>query len=198
MWYSFNYGSVHFVSIDTETDYPGAPEETSTSGHFGNQLQWLENDLRQANESRHLRPWIIVSGHRPIYSIENSDQYGNITGQPIYLAKAVEDLFYKYYVDVYFCGHQHHYERQWPVYQTIPEKSYVNPRATTYILNGAAGNDEGHTLDPSTIPDWNAASDDKHYGYGMLTVYNSSTIQWGFYKSVDDSLVDSITLFREH
>lgn len=27
MHYSFNYGSVHFISIDTETGYPGAAEE---------------------------------------------------------------------------------------------------------------------------------------------------------------------------
>ena len=27
MWYSFNYGSVHFVSINTETDWDGAEEQ---------------------------------------------------------------------------------------------------------------------------------------------------------------------------
>ncbi|OLQ05700.1 Acid phosphatase [Symbiodinium microadriaticum] len=37
MWYSFNVGPVHFVSINTETDFPGA-EETDT----GEYLRWLE------------------------------------------------------------------------------------------------------------------------------------------------------------
>lgn len=198
MWYSFNYGPVHFVNIDTETDFPGAPEESSTNGHFGDQLKWLEEDLQKANESRHLRPWILVGGHRPVYSIDNADQSGNITGDPANLAKAVEDLFYKYYVDLYICGHQHLYERQWPVYKTIPEKTYVNPRATTYIVNGAAGNTEGHKYEPETKPDWNVASNNKDFGYGIMTIHNSSTLEWGFYKSVDDSLVDSITLYRQH
>lgn len=27
MWHSFNYGPVHFISIDTETGFEGAPEE---------------------------------------------------------------------------------------------------------------------------------------------------------------------------
>ena len=26
MWYSWNYADVHFVSIDTSTDFPDAPE----------------------------------------------------------------------------------------------------------------------------------------------------------------------------
>ena len=35
MWYSFDYANVHFVSIDTETDYPKAPFNVSD---FGDQL----------------------------------------------------------------------------------------------------------------------------------------------------------------
>ena len=27
MWYSFNYGPVHFVNINTETDFPSAPND---------------------------------------------------------------------------------------------------------------------------------------------------------------------------
>merc|ERR1712070_587046 len=59
MWYSFDYGSVHFITIDTETDFPGAPEEDGwlikelfNTGHFGDQLAWLEADLKAANANR--------------------------------------------------------------------------------------------------------------------------------------------------
>jgi acid phosphatase type 7 len=41
MWYSFDYGFVHYVSIDTETDYPGAPNDNYTgllNGGFGDQV----------------------------------------------------------------------------------------------------------------------------------------------------------------
>lgn len=34
MHFSFNYGPVHFISIDTETGYPGAAEEVSCSLDF--------------------------------------------------------------------------------------------------------------------------------------------------------------------
>lgn len=30
MWYSFDFGSAHFISIDTETDYPHSPEGKDT------------------------------------------------------------------------------------------------------------------------------------------------------------------------
>jgi acid phosphatase type 7 len=74
MWYSFNLHNVHFVQISTETDYPGAPSDNyrvlgKANGNFGNQLEWLAADLKRANENRHLRPWIIVNGHRPLYSV---------------------------------------------------------------------------------------------------------------------------------
>jgi hypothetical protein len=31
MWYSFDYGSIHFVQIDTETDFPGASNDEFSS-----------------------------------------------------------------------------------------------------------------------------------------------------------------------
>lgn len=70
MHYSFNYGSAHFIAIDTETGYPGSALETRyvlPCGGFSDQLSWLENDLIQANAQRSVRPWIFVYGHRPMY-----------------------------------------------------------------------------------------------------------------------------------
>lgn len=53
MWYSFNYGMVHFVNIDTETDYANAPFEHQCNffpcGGFGQQLSWLQADLAQVS-----------------------------------------------------------------------------------------------------------------------------------------------------
>lgn len=50
MWFSFNLGPVHWVVIDTETDFPEAPEDKYTwwgdddgvgNGGFGDQTAWL-------------------------------------------------------------------------------------------------------------------------------------------------------------
>jgi len=56
---------------------------------------------------------------------------------------AMEELFYKHGVDVYFAGHRHYYSRNYPVYNSVVDPAgYVNPKATTYITAGGSGNDE--------------------------------------------------------
>jgi hypothetical protein len=55
-FFSYDYGGVHFVTMNTEFQYdsyaPGSP-----------QYIWLENDLIKANNNRKNVPWIIVTGH---------------------------------------------------------------------------------------------------------------------------------------
>jgi len=139
MHYSFNYGNVHFIGIDTETGFPGAPLETKyvlPCGGFADQMAWIEKDLIAANtpEARAAQPWILVAGHRPMYDQDTV----NVAFQA-----AMEDLFYKYGVDMYFAGHRHYYSRNYPVYNSVVDPAgYVNPKATTYITAGGSGNDE--------------------------------------------------------
>ena len=107
MWYSFNHGNIHFVSINTETDYPLAPYTptagSARAGGFGDQLRWLEQDLQQANrkEARAERPWVVVYGHRPLYSTNSMDFPFD---QQDRVRKTFEPLFSKYGVDLYVVG----------------------------------------------------------------------------------------------
>lgn len=148
LWYSFNHGDVHFVAINTESDYPLAPykptEGSALAGGFGDQLRWLEQDLSYANTpgQRKLRPWIVVYGHRPVYSTSSLEFP---LDQQEKVKKTFEPLFHRYGVDVYIAGHVHLYERTYPmVNETSTATDYNNPKATVYINNGAAGNVEGH------------------------------------------------------
>lgn len=219
MWYSYNYANAHFVMVDTETDYPGAPEETIyvlPCGGFGNQLAWLEQDLIAANADRANRPWVFAVGHHPLY------QGGSINKE---LQAAMEDLFYKYGVDVFFTGHEHSYERDYPVYKGVTESTgataYVNPRATTHLMIGGAGNDEmsDSTEDPPIVisesmfvhvegsgkwrpsPDagtWTALTDVDHVGIGLVQIVDDSTLKFDYVRTADGSIFDSITLTRDH
>ncbi|KAF4631720.1 hypothetical protein G7Y89_g6407 [Cudoniella acicularis] len=70
-WYSFEYGMVHVVMLDTETDFTNAPDGPGgsaglDSGPFGapnQQLEFLEADL--ASVDRTVTPWLIVVATAP-------------------------------------------------------------------------------------------------------------------------------------
>jgi acid phosphatase type 7 len=200
MWYSFNYGLVHYITINTETDWASAPEEHhgdsgllpaggfAPSGEF---LKWLENDLKKANASRHSHPWIIVGGHRPWY-VDSNKIVNN-------LKATFEDLFLKYKVDIYFNGHKHHALRSWPIGRngTVMQHNYINPQGIVHVTVGGAGCDEYKQPKNHTLPPFLASRID-YLSTGMLTVYNSTTLHFDLIRSSDMSIVDQFTLIKEN
>ena len=73
---------------------------------------------------------------------------------------SLEELFYRYGVDVILEAHEHSYERLWPVYnEQVTAKNYINPEAPIHIISAAAGcNDVLETcIDPMLGPrgEWN-------------------------------------------
>ncbi len=90
-WYSFDYGTAHFVCLDTDADYsPGSAQHS-----------WLVSDL-EANDVE----WIFVFTHYPAYS---SGPHGGTAGVQTWLVP----LFEQYGVDMVFTGHDHLYERSY-------------------------------------------------------------------------------------
>ena len=56
---------------------------------------------------------------------------------------SLEAVFYKYGVDFIIQGHEHSYERLYPVFnQTVTQLNYVNPKAPVHIISGQAGCNE--------------------------------------------------------
>lgn len=215
MWYSFDHGPVHFVALSTETDFANAPRNTflegdefSDYGHFGDQLAWLENDLKAANASRQATPWVVVGMHRAMYTLLASDADGKPTGTSAALQAAFEELFIKYAVDVVVAGHVHAYERHYPIARgervadgvSADGSVYASPKAPVYIVTGAAGNSEGHDSEASnaTTVAWNAVSDGKHYGISSLTV-NRTALAFsliGTEASSSGTILDAFTITK--
>ncbi|KAF4136561.1 Calcineurin-like phosphoesterase [Phytophthora infestans] len=141
MWHSLDHGPIHFTSLSTESDYPNAPANAFTiwtkNGNFGDQLSWIEADLKKADANR-----------------ENTAK----------VQAAFEDLLLKYKVDVVLTGHKHYYERHLPiaspkaVLDGVSEdfKVYENPQAPVHILSGGAGQSEGLSFSPKHTSSWNA------------------------------------------
>ena len=193
-WYSFDYGMAHFVAIDTETDFPSAPDTSKLdAGPFGRlnqQLEFVKADL--ASVDRKVTPWVIVMGHRPWYSTGGSD---NICTE---CQTAFEDLFYQYGVDLFVAGHVHNLQRQQPTYKgTVDPAGLKDPKAPWYIVAGAAGNIEGLTS-AGTKPAYNSFVDDSHNGYARLTFQDKNNLKVDMIHSTDGSVLDSATLYKKH
>ena len=88
-WYSYNWGDVHMVALDTE--------------RMGQaQADWLDADL-----TANTLPWTIVYAHKPPYS---SGEHGGDLG----FRQLFEPLLQKHNVPLVLSGHDHNYERFLP------------------------------------------------------------------------------------
>ena len=122
----------------------------------------------------------------------------------------MEELFNKYAVDIYFSGHIHSYERTWPVYKSQFEKTYDNPKSTTYIMVGNAGNDEMddtnnvnvkkfNTNYKSDIPGpWTAITDKNQFGIGRVNIIDKSNLEFQYIRTKTGEIYDTIKLSRIH
>jgi len=190
LFYSFNYGPIHWVSLDTESILDVAQMTDK-------QLLWLENDLKSVDRTKY--PWLIVFAHRPLYCSEEPTSLNpDCTGFAEYLRERLENLLVKYKVDLVFTAHRHNYERMWPVYNSQPVKTYNNPGLPVYIVNGAAGNREGlEPLNDVNPPSYSAARV-VDFGYAVLKIFNSTVLTHDFYLSRTDVRTDSFTLTVNH
>lgn len=181
-FYSFDIGPAHIISFSTEFYF----YLQFGWRQVGNQYKWLEDDLKEATrpENRAKRPWIITMGHRPMYcSMDDKDDctYKESiirTGFPLSHEYALEDLFYKYGVDLEFWAHEHVYERLWPVYDRKVyngsyEHPYTDPKAPVHIITGSAGCQERHDPFSSNPPEWSAIRN-SDYGYTRLNIINKT------------------------
>ena len=89
-WYSFDFGDVHFVGLDTEQ--LGAEQEA-----------WLDRDLSQSH-----RRWTVVYFHRPPFS---AGYHGNAAD----VEQAFVPILQSHGVPIVFAGHEHSYERTRPI-----------------------------------------------------------------------------------
>jgi len=136
-WYSFDYGLVHFISLDTETDFVNSPEspfladltanethptEAQTSltnsgpfgaidGSFTDNTAYEQYKWLKADLAavdRTKTPWILINSHRPMYSSQ-------VSSYQLHVRTAFEELMLNAGVDVYIAGHIHWYERHFPL-----------------------------------------------------------------------------------
>jgi hypothetical protein len=116
-FYSFDYGPVHFVSLDTETAFLDTARRQA-------QIAWLQADLAAT-----AREWKVVFFHRPPYST------GFEHGSDLTIRSVFAPILEQNGVQLVLNGHDHDYER------TLPMKTSSDPsaRPVTYIVSGGGG-----------------------------------------------------------
>jgi hypothetical protein len=133
-WYRFQIGSALFISLAADDVIyqdsgafhagPGPLTPAPSTGHApiapgtslytrgysgGAQTRWLESTLAAAEQDASI-DWIIVQMHQDALS---SSKNGN--GSDKGIRETWLPLFDRYGVDLVLCGHDHDYERSWPV-----------------------------------------------------------------------------------
>jgi hypothetical protein len=125
-YYSFDHGDAHFVALEITV------EDTAPDAAM---LTWLDADLAATTKW-----WKFVFFHVPPYS--NLAAHGDDAT----IAAAVGPILTARDVDLVFLGHNHYYERTYPisggagaVVNALQEPSYLDPGAPIYITAGTAG-----------------------------------------------------------
>jgi hypothetical protein len=104
-YYSFDYGNVHFVNLDSYgLENVGGVFYGLSDTLFSPQVNWLKADLN-ANQL----PWVIVSFHHPPYCMgtHNSDAEYDLVG----IRTQLNPILERYNVDLELNGHCHTYQR---------------------------------------------------------------------------------------
>ncbi|MCO6477747.1 MAG: metallophosphoesterase [Phaeodactylibacter sp.] len=94
-YYSFDYGNVHFVSLDSD-------DSNRTPG--GPMMTWLATDL-----SNTTMRWKVVFFHHPPYSTNDSD----ISSRQTYIRENWLPILESHGVDLVLLGHVHNYQRSY-------------------------------------------------------------------------------------
>jgi acid phosphatase type 7 len=140
-YYSFDWGDLHVAVVDSNCVDPlGGKPIGCTAAQM---VAWLDEDLRQSQA-----PWKVVTLHRPALA---SGRYGT----SVKVAQALVPLFEAHQVDLVLQGHNHFYERSWPVRAgAVVQRGYQASGAPVYVTSGGGG--DWIYESPGEPPVWSA------------------------------------------
>lgn len=195
-YYSYDYGNVHFLSLDSYGKEDGINRLYDT---LGPQVQWIKQDLA-ANSNK----WIVAYWHHPPYTMgsHNSDTESELTKMRTNFIRILE----RYKVDMIICGHSHEYERSKLMRGNYGSETTFNPavhnvsqsngrydgtvnsctyvkdsthtyNGTVYVVSGSAGQ-----LDAGVQSAW---------PHNAMSAYNNSTNGGSMLLTFDGNRMDA-------
>jgi hypothetical protein len=199
-YYSFRYSNTFVLVMSKETEY----EEDSE------QYEFVEESLENASFDSSI-DWIIVAVHRQMYGSPTSA----VGHEDSDLIDVYHPLFQKYGVDLVLSGHNHYYERTYPLnyssdeeedddddddsdgpfITTREETNYSNPDGQIFITIGTGGESifEFNDRKPYVISQF-----DEGYGFLDITITDGGgkRLVGTFYEN-DGSIEDEFTVTKE-
>ncbi len=185
-YYSFNIGPVNFIGLNTERDRTG-------------QTSWLEAELQKSQQDNDTL-WKCVYMHQPIFSsMPNRADLNDVIPEWC-------PLFEQYDVDLVFAGHNHYYERSYPMnrfksFDNSNSYEFENPSNPMYLITGGAG---APLYELTTSPDY-APFYNSTYHFVIIDVkvdeVNEKTIlnfeTWGMPDDYSNIyLIDNMTIVK--
>ena len=124
LYYSFDYRHVHFIVMSTLSDFNVTSD----------QYKFIEKDLQEASSNENI-DWIVVTNYGPFYTSPSAHPAKND------IRNIYHPLFDKYGVDLVLQGHNHNYQRTYPV--TFNPSKGSEPIVTNHFTTGYQGSKDG-------------------------------------------------------
>jgi hypothetical protein len=176
LYYSFKYGNCLFITLNTND--AGDP----------NQVSWLQSTLSAANSDPTI-VWKIVSCHHCFFT--DGAHSGDMNSYRSTIWKAFDD----YGVDLVLTGHDHNYQRSFPINLNVSSTAPVSAfgsqtgQGRCEIISGGAG---ASLYGKESTPDaWAMNVFDSTYNYAFFSV-NGCKIKMTAYNS-SNTIIDSLT-----
>lgn len=119
-YYSFDYGNVHVVSLDSQLTARDAAQRDAMA-------DWVTADLAANNSD-----WTLVIFHHPPYSKGSHDSDSgpeNLIDKPqIDMREQFNPIFEQYGVDLVYTGHSHVYERSYYLHNLTGTSDTFDPQ----------------------------------------------------------------------
>ena len=188
-FYSFDYQNVHFLAMSTEDPY--------MKGSV--QYRFAENDLKKA-ASNNSTDWIVVFYHRDAYTSPG------MVGAIIDFRNIYHPLFDKYGVDIVLQGHNHNYQRSYPIRYHVGNGSepiitdnatsnYIKPKGAIFTIVGTGGVNVIHNFTGAPAK----FTANQFHGYGFLNldfVHNGSKLIAEFHDN-DGTIKDRFSITKQ-
>lgn len=135
-YYSYDYGNVHFVSLDSY----GTEDSKKMYDTLSKQVVWLKKDLA-ANKL----PWTVVYFHHPPYTKGSHDSDKDL--DLIAIREKLIKVLDQYKVDLVLNGHSHNYERSYMLNKYYTDELSFN--LNTHAISNSSGRYDGS---PNSCP----------------------------------------------